>query len=118
LPLTEADKAQLADEKFDPKRAYPCCPLHNYYGPVGKNDQFQGARIVPIHVREHPYMGCKYCIKVFYICDIASVPPSQRAERFEELEEVLTKLYEKAERGQFDFRVNRHAELKWDDDEN
>jgi hypothetical protein len=115
LPLSEKDRAQLEDEKFDPVRAYPCCPLHGYYGPYRKNDQFRGAMVVPAVIREHPVLGCANCIKVYWLCDIASVPPSQRAERFEELEEVMHKMLEQAEKGLFDFTAFRHAQITYDE---
>lgn len=115
MPLTDKDRIQLADEKLDPRRLNLNCPIHNYWGPIGRNDQFQGARIVPIRMREHPALGCANCIKIYYIFDILSVPPSQRAERFEELEEVMLKMLEQAEKGNFDFVAFRHAQITYDE---
>lgn len=112
--LSDKDKAQLADERLDPRRLNLVCPIHNYYGPIGRNDQFQGARIVPVRFREHPALGCAACIKIFYIFDVLSVPPSERAQRFEELEEVMTKMVEHAEKGKFDFRANRHPIIEFE----
>lgn len=114
MPLSEKDRTQLADEKLDPRRLNLQCVIHNYFGPIGRNDQFQGARIVPAHMREHPVLGCAQCVKVFYIMDILSVPPSQRAQRFEELEEVVTKMVEYADKGQFDFNAYRHPVIEHD----
>lgn len=115
MPLTPKDLAQLADERLDARRLNLSCPIHNYYGPIGRNDQFQGARIVPVRLREHPALGCAQCIKVFYVFDILSVPPSQRAERFEELEEVMMKMIEQAEQGNFDFVAFRHPQITYED---
>lgn len=114
MSLSEKDRAQLADERLDPRRLNLCCPLHNYYGPIGRNDQFQGSRIVPARLREHPALGCASCIKVFYIFDVLSVPPSERAQRFEELEEVMTKMVEQAEMGKFDFTAYRHPVIEYE----
>lgn len=113
--LSEKDKAQLTDEKLDPRRLNLVCPLHNYYGPIGRNDQFQGARIVPIRMREHPALGCPNCIKIFYVFDVLSVPPSERAQRFEELEEVMSKMIEQAEKGNFTFEAFRHPVISYDE---
>lgn len=112
--LNEKDRAQLKNEKLDPNHLNLVCPIHSYYGPIGRNDQFQGARIVPVRVREHPALGCANCIKIFYIFDILSVPPSERAQRFEELEEVMMKMIEHAEKGKFDFRANRHPIIEFE----
>lgn len=114
MPLTDKDREQLSDEKLDPRRLNLQCPLHNYLGPIGRNDQFQGARIIPVHVREHPAIGCAQCIKIWFIFDILSVPPSERAQRFEELEEVMTKMVEQADKGNFDFVAFRHPRITYD----
>lgn len=115
MPLSEKDHTQLLDERLDPHRLNLNCPLHNYWGPIGRHDQFQGARIVPVHMREHPALGCASCIKIFYIFDVLSVPPSERAQRFEELEEVMMKMIEHAEKGKFDFTAYRHPVIKYDE---
>lgn len=114
MPLSIKDREQLADERLDPSRLNLNCPIHNYYGPIGRKDQFQGARIVPAHMREHPAIGCANCIKIFYIFDILSVPPSDRAQRFEELEEVMMKMIEQSEKGNFDFVAFRHPKIKYE----
>lgn len=115
MALSEKDRAQLLDERLDPRRLNLSCPLHNYYGPIGRNDQFQGARIVPIRMREHPAIGCADCIRIYYIFDVLSVPPSERAQRFEELEEVMLKMLEKADKGDFDFVAFRHPIVSYDE---
>lgn len=115
MPLSPKDLAQLTDEKLDPRRLNLVCSIHSYYGPIGRNDQFQGARIVPIRMREHPALGCANCIKIFYVFDVLSVPPSERAQRFEELEEVMSKMVEQAEEGNFTFTAYRHPVISYDE---
>jgi hypothetical protein len=115
LPLTQKDREQLESEHLDPRRINICCALHQYYGPYARDNNFNGARVVPIRFREHPALGCAQCIKVYYIYDVLSVPPSQRAQRLEELEEVLHKLIEKEEQGTFDFTAYRHPVIEYDE---
>jgi len=114
LPLSEKDKAQLEDEKLDARRLNLCCALHNYFGPWYRDDSFRGAHIVPAVYREHPMIGCAACLKVYYVYDILSVPPSERAQRMEELEEVIAKMVEYADKGQFNFIADRHPTITYD----
>lgn len=114
MPLSEKDRTQLEDEHLDPRRLNLACEIHGYYGPYRRDSNFRGALIVPPKLRKHPALGCSACMKVFYVFDILSVPPSERAQRLEELEEVIAKMVEFADRGQFNFIADRHPTITYD----
>lgn len=115
LQLSEADKIQLADENLDPRKLYPSCPLHRYYGPITRANMAT-ARVVPSWQSPDPAIGCASCMKVYFLYDLAGVPPSKRVERLEEMEEVMHKVVEAIEKGQWDYKVFKHPEINVEKD--
>jgi hypothetical protein len=49
---------------------------------------------------------------VLFFHDIANTPPDKRAERLDELEEVVHKVVELAAKGKWDFIPYRHAQME------
>jgi hypothetical protein len=80
------------------------CPKHMYFGPSKVADT-------------KPKQGCSECWLVYFLHDIASVPPSQREQRLEELTEVIHKLNEHVEKGTWDFTPNRHAQIEFESEQ-
>ncbi len=99
--LTAEDKKLIEDERFDPNRIILGCEAHKYFGPSEVTKAF-------------PAEGCKRCWMVFIIHDLASVAPSERAQRFSEFEEVVRNLNQAVEHGKWDFVAFRHPEIKYD----
>jgi hypothetical protein len=116
LALTEADKIQLADEKLDPRKLYPCCAIHRYYGPITR-DVMAAQRVVrSAYQSPDPVLGCASCMKVYFLYDLAQVAPSQRVERMEEMEKVLRDVVQLIEAGKWDFKVARHPTISVEKD--
>ena len=59
-------------------------------------------------------LGCKNCMQVYYLCDLASVPAADRVTRFEEMEEIIHKLVEAEKKG-FEFIADRHAKITYEE---
>ncbi|CAN5950548.1 unnamed protein product [Sphagnum jensenii] len=55
--------------------------------------------------------GCPKCWFVLYFHDIATAPPETRAQRLDELEEVVNKSCELAARGNWDYEPYRHSKI-------
>lgn len=96
--LTDKDKELLRDEHFDPRKIMVGCGQHHYYGPSKIKDV-------------HPATGCKQCWMVYFLHDLASVPPSEREQRFEEIVEVVKNLNQLVEGGKWDFKPFKHPEI-------
>jgi hypothetical protein len=90
MSFTEKDKAQLKDEKRDPRRILAGCTLHGYYGPS----------IVAITKPAH---GCKECWMVWWLHELLKYPASERDEAMEMAFESITKCNEAVENGTWNF---------------
>jgi len=101
--LTDKDKDLLKDEHFDPRKMMVGCAQHSYYGP---------SKII----ETHPAKNCKQCWMVYFLHDLANVPPSERAQRFEEIEEVVRNLNQMVETGKWDFKPFKHPEISIEKD--
>jgi hypothetical protein len=101
--LTDKDKALLTNEMFDPRGMMVCCATHQYYGPTKL-------------VKSHPATGCKQCWMVYFLHDLASVPPSERAQRFDEIEEVVRNLNQMVESGKWDYKPFARPDIKIEKD--
>lgn len=99
MPLSEQEKNQYLSEAMDSQKVQLYCKEHMYFGPSRE----QSIR---------PTKGCTQCWMVFYFKDIASAPPHMRAQRLDELEEVLHKAVELAQSGRWDININPHADIK------
>lgn len=97
--MTPEQKKYL-EEVMDPQKVSVYCGTHMYFGP-SKNG-----------VEAKPAQGCPKCWFVLYFHDIATTPPEQRAARLDELDEVVHKACELADKGKFDYEVNRHAKFE------
>lgn len=103
--MNEQDKAIRLEEITDPNRVAVYCSKHQYFGPSKINPDSK------------PKLGCSRCWFVFYLNDMIAVPPSERAKRLDELDEVLHKLAEQVEKGHGDqFNVFRHPEITYGDE--
>lgn len=89
--ISDRDKELLSDEQFDPRKLMLCCHQHFYFGPS------PNTKVSPVH-------GCKECWMVYFLHDLCTVPPSQRAQRMEEMVEVVRNLNQMYESGQWDFK--------------
>jgi hypothetical protein len=106
MPLSEKDKALLQDEHFDPRRVMVGCEAHQYYGPISNKI---GVGAVKNLGEKH--LSCTQCWMTYWVHDLASVPPSQRAERMEEAMEVVRNLNQMVEQGKWDYRALKRPEI-------
>lgn len=97
--MTPEQSNRLA-EIMDPNKVTVYCGLHSYFGP-SKNG-----------VETKPMQGCSRCWTVLYFYDIVNTAPERRAERLEELTEVLHKVTEMADKGTWDFEPYRHSKVE------
>lgn len=100
MALTKEQQDYL-NEVVDPQKVALYCGTHMYFGPSKAGT-----------VGEKPHMGCPKCCFVMYFHDLATTPPDKRAQRLDELDEVLHKVVEEVEAGRWDFQALRHAEVK------
>lgn len=83
--VSDKDKAALIAEAMDPKKVTLTCGTHSYaYG--GK---------LP------PNFKCKKCIFTMFLGLIANTPPDKRQDQVEMLEEVVHKMVEAKDQGQY-----------------
>jgi hypothetical protein len=101
--LTDKDKDLLKDEHFDPRKILVGCSQHFYYGP---------SKIKEVH----PAQGCKQCWMTYFLHDLSNVPPSERAQRFDEIEEVVRNLNQMVETGKWDFKPFKRPEIEIEKD--
>lgn len=99
MPLTEQERGDFLSEALDSKKVQIYCKLHNYFGP-SKTAEVK------------PNKGCAQCWMVFYFYDIATAPPHTRAQRLDELTEVVHKAVELAQSGKWDINIDPHANIK------
>lgn len=59
-----------------------------------------------------PALGCPKCWFVLYFHDIATTPPEKRAQRLDELTEVIHHTVECVKQGKFDLNIDRHAKIE------
>jgi len=103
--MTKEQKARL-EEILDPNKVALYCGVHNYFGPTKSG------------VEAKPAQGCARCWTVLYMQDIANAPPDQRAARLDELEAVVMKMCELADKGKWDYEPFRHAKIEIERDAN
>jgi len=89
------------------------CEAHQYYGPI-KNDTAVGFR----NNLGEKHLGCTQCWMTYWVHDIASVPPSQRAQRMEEALEVVRNLNQMVEQGKWDYQGFKRPEISIEKDTN
>lgn len=107
MALSEKDKQLLADEKFDPRKVILACPLHSYFGPeTGKS-----AGIALVRKTGKMDAACKTCWMVYYTCALSMVPPSERAQRLEEMTEVVRDCNQAVEQGKWDYEPLARPEV-------
>lgn len=99
MSFTEQEQQDIIREAMS-ERVNLMCGKHFYAGPSKNNPE----------IKPHP--GCSQCWQVYFIKDIASVPPSMRAQRLDELEEVLHHMNEMVEKGTWDFEPYEHAKIE------
>lgn len=75
------------------------CAKHGYKGPVKDRPEIT------------PGLSCAECWKIFYLVEIVKTPPDERAQKLEELEEIMQEMNKLIETGKFDLIVNPHAEV-------
>lgn len=95
------DREKLLEEVLDPNKVSIYCGTHNYFGPTK-----------PGQPEVKPGQNCPKCWTVLYLHDIATTPPAQRAQRLDELEEVIHKATELAARGMWDYEPLRHSKIE------
>jgi hypothetical protein len=100
--LTPEAAKQALEDIFDPDKAQIYCKRHQYFGPMKPG---LGVRDVM------PTSGCKDCWFVFLFTDIARTPPSERQARLDEMEAVIHKVVELADKGQWDFKPYEHPHI-------
>lgn len=100
MALSDQDKVDTLKELFDPSKVNLKCGQHLYFGPVKDKPEVT------------PMLGCVDCWKVWYIHEIATTPPSERAQKLEELESVLHDMTQMIERGEWDFVPFDHAQIE------
>lgn len=100
MPLTEKQTNDYLAEALDSQKVNLYCKQHAYFGPSKTHEA-------------KPHRGCQQCWMVFYVHDIASAPPHQRAQKLEELEEVLHKVVELVDAGKWDVTINPHATVEF-----
>lgn len=100
MTLTEQDKRDVLKEVFDANRVTLWCKEHNYLGPIKDRPEVT------------PHFGCPNCWKIFYIHELATTPPDKRAEKLAEIEEVMHKVVELVERGEWDVNIFPHAKIE------
>lgn len=95
------EQTKYLEEIMDPQKVQVYCGTHNYFGPSK-----------PGGVEVKPAEGCPKCWFVLYFHDIATAPPETRAQRLDELEEVVNKSCELAARGNWDYVPYRHSQFE------
>lgn len=94
------ESSKRLEEIMDPTKVVVYCALHNYFGPSK-----DGAEVKPAQ-------NCQRCWFVLYFHDIVSAPPEDRAQRMDELEAVVHKMCELADKGKWDYEPYRHAKIE------
>lgn len=111
MALSDKDKALLADEHFDPRKVILGCPIHKYYGPTV-------AKHVPGVMKKNPTLmslSCKTCWMVYYTVALSMIPPTDRAQRLEEMTEIVSDMNQAYEKGKWDFTPLAHPEVAFED---
>ena len=104
MPISEQDKSDIVANALDPNKVYFRCGKHNYYG---------STKLLP---NAKPATNCSDCWRVYYITYMANVPPSEREQQLQELEEVMANLVQAVEQGRWDFKVFNHPEISVEKD--
>ena len=101
MSLSPQQQRELVAEAFDPKRVTLYCAPHSYFGPIKGRPE-----IIPAE-------GCVDCLKIYFIHELSQCPPDKREEKLSEIEEVMHKVVELVERGQWDFKPYDHAKIEF-----
>jgi hypothetical protein len=101
MALTSKQKEDVLREIFSSEKIQLRCGKHRYFGPI------KG------HPEVTPFMGCPDCWKVFFVSELASTPPDERAQKLDEIEEVLHKMVEMIEAGTWDLELYPHAQVEF-----
>lgn len=96
------EQSNRIEELMDPNKVTLYCGIHNYFGPSKGGVQVK------------PALGCPRCCMVMYFYDIVNTAPERRAERLDELTEVLHKVAELSAKGKWDFTPYEHAQIEND----
>lgn len=104
MSFTESEQRDILKEIIGSERVTLYCADHMYTGPVKSNPAVKPAK------------GCPKCWQVYFILDLASVPPHMREQRLSELEEVLHKMNEMVDAGTWDFEPYEHAEIEFSEE--
>lgn len=96
-PSNEEKKAILQDV-LDPRKVVVHCGKHQY---------MPASLFTP-----PPVSGCKECWQAFYVTLFGKIPPHKRQEEMERFEEVVRKVVESVEKGEWDFAPFKHPEVK------
>lgn len=95
LGLSESEREKWAEEVLNRDKVVLYCADHSYGGKLE----------VP------PARGCKKCWTVFYSLLLANTPPTKRAEKLAMLSEMVHKVCELVEKGQWDFSPFDHPQI-------
>lgn len=98
------EQQDILKEIIGSERITLYCADHMYTGPVKS------------HPEVKPSKNCPKCWQVYFIHDLASVPPGMREQRLAELEEVLYKMHEMVLAGTWDFNPYEHAKLEFSEE--
>lgn len=113
--MNKADKAKFIEEVLDPHKVIVYCGRHQYYGPMNETKAY---RVNPFgkEIRNSPVEGCSRCWEVYFLHEIANAPPSKRDELLTQLEEAVHHAAELEDKRLFDFVVQRHADIKYENE--
>ncbi len=92
--LTKKEINGYLEDLTDPRRVYPMCKTHGYYG------------------KGFPVEGCTQCWEVYYAVVIGQTPPHRRAEMTEYLMKLVRDMCKLEDKGQFDFTPFAHPHIK------
>ena len=94
MKLTDKQIVNYLDDLTDPRRIYPMCKIHGYYG------------------KGMPTAGCKRCWEVYFALVIGQTPPHKREEMRERLTKLVMDSCALEDKGLFDFRPFAHPHVK------
>jgi len=100
MALTPQEQRQMVAEAFDPTRVTLYCAPHSYFGPIKNRPE-----IIPAE-------GCVDCLKIFWIHELSACPPDKREQKLSEIEEVMHKVVELVEKGQWDLALYPHPKIE------
>ena len=98
MALTDQQKKEMLSEIFDSQKVQVKCGKHLYF--AGSKDA-------------KPALGCSDCWRVYFINELATTPPNERAQKLDELDEVIRKMVQMVEAGQWDLNLYKHPKIEF-----